>query len=233
MRRSPSEFRVGLSGWGGVFALSLGAFALVASEFMPVSLLTPVANELRVTEGQAGQAITVSGVFALLTSLSISALAGRMDRKLLLGALTLLMILSGSIAAFAPNYVSFMVGRALIGVAIGGFWSMSASVAMRLVSKDEVPRALAIVNGGNALATVLAAPLGSLLASIIGWRRAFFSIVPIAAIALVWQFASLPRMKPEPRSRPSNIFGLLRDRRVALGMTAVSLFFMGQFTLFT
>src|SRR5690606_21370864 len=90
------------SGWGGVFALALGAFALVASEFMPVSLLTPVASELQVTEGQAGQAITVSGLFALLTSLSISALAGRLDRKVLLAALTLLMILSGSVAAFAP-----------------------------------------------------------------------------------------------------------------------------------
>ena len=221
------------SGWGGVFALALGAFALVASEFMPVSLLTPVASELQGTEGQAGQAITVSGLFALLTSLSISALAGRLDRKVLLAALTLLMILSGSVAAFAPNYFSFMVGRALIGVAIGGFWSMSASTAMQLVSKDQVPRALAVVNGGNALATVLAAPLGSLLASIIGWRWAFFTIVPVAAIALAWQLKSLPKMKPQARPRSVNIFGLLRDRRVALGMAGVSLFFMGQFTLFT
>ncbi|WP_456998729.1 MFS transporter [Lysobacter sp. HA18] len=200
---------------------------------MPVSLLTPVANELQVTEGQAGQAITVSGVFALLTSLSISALAGRLDRKVLLAALTLLMILSGSVAAFAPNYFSFMVGRALIGVAIGGFWSMSASTAMQLVSKDDVPRALAVVNGGNALATVLAAPLGSLLASVVGWRWAFFTIVPVAAIALVWQVRSLPKMKPEARAKPVSVFGLLRERRVALGMAAVSLFFMGQFTLFT
>ncbi len=63
------------SSWGGVFALSLGAFALVASEFMPVSLLTPIAADLQITEGQAGQAISVSGAFAVLTSLLISAVA--------------------------------------------------------------------------------------------------------------------------------------------------------------
>ncbi|MEK8044322.1 MFS transporter, partial [Burkholderia contaminans] len=56
----------GAAAWGAVLAMSLGAFALVASEFMPVSLLTPIAGDLHVSEGQAGQAISVSGAFALV-----------------------------------------------------------------------------------------------------------------------------------------------------------------------
>lgn len=227
----PNPHRAGA--WGGVFALALGAFALVSSEFMPVSLLTPVAADLQVSEGQAGQAITISGAFALLTSLSIAALSGRLDRKWLLVGLTLLMVLSGTVAAFAPNYVAFMAGRALIGVAIGGFWSLSAATAIRLVPTDQVPRALGIVNGGNALATVLAAPLGALLASVIGWRWAMFSVVPVAAVALVWKLAVLPSMKPVANVRSRSIVGLLKDRRVVVGMVAVSVFFTGQFTLFT
>ncbi|HEY0333940.1 MAG TPA: MFS transporter [Stenotrophomonas sp.] len=219
--------------WGGVFALALAAFALVASEFMPVSLLTPVAADLHITQGQAGQAITVSGAFALLTSLCISRLAGRVDRKHLLVALALLMIISSTVAAFAPNYAIFMIGRALIGVAIGGFWSMSAAAAMRLVPDAQVPRALAIVNGGNALATVVAAPLGSIVAAAVGWRWAFFCIVPVATLALCWKLVSLPAMKTASQARSANVLGLLRQPVVALGMTAVSLFFMGQFALFT
>jgi predicted MFS family arabinose efflux permease len=58
--------------WGAVLAMSLAAFALVASEFMPVSLLTPIATDLHISEGQAGQAIAISGAFALLTSLFIA-----------------------------------------------------------------------------------------------------------------------------------------------------------------
>jgi predicted MFS family arabinose efflux permease len=219
--------------WGAVLAMALGAFTLVASEFMPVSLLTPIAADLHISEGQAGQAIAISGAFALLASLFITSFAGRLDRKTLLLSLTVLMMVSGTVVAFAPNYLVFMLGRALIGVAIGGFWSMSAATAMRLVPTQKVPRALAIVNGGNALATVVAAPLGSFLGSIIGWRGAFFCVVPVAAIAFAWKFASLPPMQAQRGEGAAGIVRLLKRPAVAFGMAAVSLFFMGQFALFT
>ncbi|MDR9113894.1 Purine ribonucleoside efflux pump NepI [Burkholderia multivorans] len=220
--------------WGGVFAMTICVFALIASEFMPVSLLTPMATDFHVTEGLAGRGIAISGAFAVLTSLFISSVAGSMNRKTLLLALTVLMALSGAVIAVAPNYVTYMVGRALIGVVVGGFWSMSAATAMRLVPAADVPRALAIFNSGNALATVIAAPLGSYLGSVIGWRGAFFSLVPIALIALVWQWKSLPEMPVNARRAQSvRIFSLFRRRIVTLGMLASGMFFMGQFALFT
>lgn len=220
--------------WGGVLAMSLCVFALIASEFMPVSLLTPMARDLGVSEGFAGLGIAISGAFAVLTSLSISVMAGRMNRKTLLLGLTVLMAVSGAVVALAPNYLVYMVGRALIGVVIGGFWSMSAATAMRLVPSCQVPRALAIFNGGNALATVVAAPLGSYLGSVIGWRGAFFCLVPVALIALTWQWISLPSMPtPARRAGSGNVLGLLKHPVVAMGMLAVSAFFMGQFVLFT
>lgn len=220
--------------WSGVFAMSLCAFALVASEFMPVSLLTPIASDLRITEGMAGQGIAISGAFAVLTSLSISALAGTTDRKKLLLGLTVLMGISGAIVALAPNYLTYMFGRALIGVAIGGFWSMSAAMAIRLVPSRQVPKALAIFNGGNALATVIAAPLGSYLGSIIGWRGAFLALVPVALFALLWQWVALPAMKPDARALGAGTaFKVLKNPTVAYGMAGCGAFFMGQFALFT
>lgn len=220
--------------WSGVFAMSLCVFALIASEFMPVSLLTPIAADLHVTEGTAGRGIAISGAFAVLTSLSISSLAGGLNRKTLLLALTALMAVSGAVVALASSYQIYMVGRALIGVVIGGFWSMSAATAMRLVPAHEVPRALAIFNGGNALAMVIAAPLGSYLGSIMGWRGAFFCLVPVAVITLVWQWISLPSMNPQGRAAGSgNVFKVLGSRPVALGMAACGVFFVGQFALFT
>ncbi|MFJ5254495.1 MFS transporter [Pseudomonas sp. NPDC088414] len=220
-------------GWSAVLAMSLAAFALVASEFMPVSLLTPIAADLHISEGQAGQGISVSGAFALVTSLVIAAVAARVERKKLLLGLTLLMIVSGTVVAFAPGYPSFMFGRALIGIAIGGFWSLSAATAMRLVPPDQVSRALAIVNGGNALATVIAAPVGSFLGALIGWRGAFFCVVPVAALAAVWLLISLPSFKLERQAGRGNALRLMKQWPVALGMIAVSVFFMGQFMLFT
>lgn len=223
--------------WGGVFAMSVCAFALIASEFLPVSLLTPMARDLQVTEGMTGQGIAVSGAFAVLTSLFISALAGGLNRKTLLLALTLAMGISGAIVALAPNYVVYMLGRALIGVVVGGFWSMSAATAIRMVHRRDVPRALAIVNGGNALATVLAAPMGAYLGTVIGWRGAFLCLVPVSLIALAWQWKALPSMPTVPRGpgvvHVFKVFILFKHRGVVVGMLASSLLFMGQFGLFT
>ena len=223
-----------LAHWSGVFAMTLCVFALIASEFMPVSLLTPLAADLGVSEGMVGQGIAVSGAFAVVTSLFISALAGRMNRKTLLLALTAVMGLSGALIALAPNYMTYMLGRALIGVVVGGFWSMSAATAMRLVPSEKVPRALAIFNSGNTLATVIAAPLGAYLGTVIGWRGAFFCLVPVALIALVWQWISLPSMQVEQYStKAGKIFPLFHRRVMRLGMVGIGLVFMGQFTLFT
>ncbi|QCW54387.1 MFS transporter [Citrobacter freundii] len=219
--------------WSGVFAMTLCVFALIASEFMPVSLLTPMAQTLRVTEGMAGQGIAISGAFAVVTSLFISVLAGTLNRKMLLLGLTCIMAISGAVIAMAPNYMTYMAGRALIGIVVGGFWSMSAATAMRLVPVHRVPLALAIFNSGNALATVVAAPLGSWLGSVVGWRGAFFCLVPVAIIAFVWQLLSLPSMSVTRQAASRNVFTLFRRRVVTLGMLGVGIFFMGQFTLFT
>ena len=101
------------SHWGGVFAMTLCVFTLIASEFMPVSLLTPIAATLQVSEGWVGYGIAISGAFAVITSLCISRLAGRLDRKTLLLGMTALMGLSGLVMALAlalaSNYATYMV----------------------------------------------------------------------------------------------------------------------------
>ncbi|MFZ3618769.1 MFS transporter [Leclercia barmai] len=218
--------------WGGIFAMTLCVFVLIASEFMPVSLLTPIAVDLGVTEGMAGQGIAISGALAVLTSLSLPQLAGSINRKMLLLGMTILMAVSGLVIALASSYLVYMAGRALIGIAIGGFWSLSAATAMRLVPPHQVSRALAIFNGGNALATVVAAPLGSYLGATIGWRGAFLCLVPVAVVAFIWQCFSLPKMENNQPSR-GTVLRLFRQPVVSVGLFACGLFFMGQFALFT
>lgn len=214
--------------------MTLCVFVLIASEFMPVSLLTPIARDLGVTEGLAGQGIAISGALAVLTSLTISTLAGNVNRKYLLMGMTVLMAISGIIIALASSYLVYMAGRALIGIAIGGFWSMSAATAIRLVPQHQVARALGIFNGGNALATVVAAPLGSYLGATIGWRGAFLCLVPIAVVALIWQSFSLPGMNGNKSTASrGSVFRLFSRPVVSIGMLACGLFFMGQFALFT
>lgn len=223
--------------WSAVWAMSLCAMVLVASEFMPVSLLTPLATDLTITEGYAGQSISISGLFALVTSLFLTSIIGHSNRRSVLLFFTILMGISGVIVANASNATILMIGRALLGICIGGFWSMSAATIMRLVPSNLVPKALAILNGGNALSTMIAAPLGSFLGGIIGWRGAFFCIVPVAIIAFIWLYKSMPSLPARHtyghRPKLNSVFKLLKQWKVTLGMLSTMLFFMGQFALFT
>lgn len=218
--------------WGAVYALALCTFTLIASEFMPISLLSPIAQTLDLTEGQAGQAIAVSGVFAVLTSLFITRIAGGFDRRNVLLAMTALLIVSGVLVAFAPDFKVLMLGRVLVGVAVGGFWSMSAATVMRLVPRQSVPKGLAILNGGGAIATTLGAPLGSFLGGLIGWRGALFCVVPVALAAVIWQALALPRL-PARKTSQAGVIALLGRPPLVAGLVAVSLLFVGQYALYT
>jgi predicted MFS family arabinose efflux permease len=96
-----------------------------------------------------------------------------------------------------------------------------------------VPRALALVYMGNAVATAFAAPLGSFFGDMIGWRGVFWALTPIVLINLVWQWSSLPSLRSTRPAPVANVFGLLKRRSVAIAMSGVSLTFAGAFATFT
>ncbi|AYF03259.1 MFS transporter (plasmid) [Paracoccus yeei] len=185
--------------WGAALSMALCVAMLIASEFMPVSLLTPMAAGLAAIEGQTGQAISVSGLFAVLASLLITTAAGRLNRKAVLVVLTGLMLLSQVLVAAAPNFRVLMIGRAVLGLCIGGFWALATAVIMRLVPVADVPRALALMYGGQAIAAAFAAPIGSYLCGIFGWRAVFWALTPIVAINLVWHVVALPSLPARQR----------------------------------
>ncbi|ALI54135.1 L-Proline/Glycine betaine transporter ProP [Celeribacter marinus] len=213
--------------------MTLCVAALIASEFMPVSLLTPIATDPGVSEGQVGQAISISGIFAVLTSLSAASVTRNIDRRTVLLAFSVILIASGLIVTFAPNYITLMAGRLLLGIAIGGFWGMSTAIIMRLLPEGDVPWGLAMLNAGVAIAATVSAPLGAFLGDLIGWRGAFFLVVPLGLVALIWQWVSMPPLPPRGRATRGNVFGLLRRPQIAFGMAAILFLFMGQFALFT
>lgn len=219
--------------WSAVGSMTMCVALLIASEFMPVSLLTPIAADLGATEGMAGQAISISGLFAVVTSLFIATVASRFDRRHVLVALTALMLASLVLIAAAPNFLFLMAARALLGITIGGFWSLSTATLVRLVPPDKVPKALGVLYMGNAVATALAAPIGSFLGGVIGWRGVFWALVPITAVNLLWQWKALPSIASREPIPVTRVLALLRRPHVARAMAAVMLTFGGAFATFT
>jgi predicted MFS family arabinose efflux permease len=221
------------AGWNAVYATAFCAAVLVGAEFLPVSLLTPMAADFGVTEGRAGQAISISGVFAVVTSLSVARLTATIDRRIVLAGLMLALLLSSLIVATAANFTMLMAGRALLGVAVGGFWSFATAVSMRLLPPLDVPRGLALIGSAVAISTTIAAPVASNLGEWIGWRGTFLAVVPVTALALIWLCASMPALPTAGRVATTGSLRLLVRPQVLLATIAAMLAFMGQFVIFT
>jgi predicted MFS family arabinose efflux permease len=222
-----------VAAWGAVLSMALCVALLIASEFMPVSLLTPRAAGLGASIGRTGQAVSISGLFAIAASIAITTVAGRLNRKWVLVALTALMLFSLVLVAAAPNFAVLMAGRALLGICIGGFWALATAVIMRLVPAADVPRALALMYGGQAIAAAFAAPLGSYLAGLLGWRDVFWALTPLVAANLVWHVIALPSLPTRQGQDMRAMLSLLRRPYFLTGLIASMLSWGSAFTLFT
>ncbi len=219
--------------WGAVLSMALCVAMLIASEFMPVSLLTPMAKGLGATEGQTGQAISISGLFAVAASLLVTTVAGTWNRKWVLVTMTAFLLLSLVLVAAAPNFAVLMTGRSLLGICIGGFWALATAVIMRLVPQSDVPRALAVMYGGQAIAAAFAAPAGSYLGGLFGWREVFWALTPIVAVNLIWHVVALPPLPAHQKQDFRAMFGLLKRPYFLRGLAACMLSWGSAFTMFT
>ena len=219
--------------WPAVVSLTLGVFGLVTAEFLPASLLTAMAADLGISEGAAGQAVTATALVGAIAAPTMPLMTRRFDRRHVMLALTLLLLVSNVLAVFARSLPQLLAARVVLGVALGGFWSMAAALALRLVPQSLFARAMALVLSGVSVATVCAAPVGAWMGALWGWRSAFVAAggVGVAAFAVqAWALPPLPaRDQPDLR-----VLGeLLRRPHVRVALLSVLLVISGHFAGFT
>ena len=205
-------------GWFAVITVGLGTFTLVTNEFLPVGLLTQMSHEFRVSEGTAGTMMTVPGLVAAVTAPTFTVAAGRIDRRLVLIAMSILFTLADILGALAPNFAVMLIARFLLGLGIGGFWAIGASVGPRLVSSVHAARATAIVFSGVSIASVLGVPGGALIGGLYGWRTAFAATAVLGAIALVLQLVLLPKLNVDAPVTWAQLLKVLRGRTARAGL---------------
>ena len=228
-----SEAEPAAPAWMAVFSLAMGVFGLLTAEYLPASLLTLMATDLGVSEAMAGQAVTVTAVVALFAGLLAPGLTRGIDRRWVLLGFSTLMVASNLLVAVSSSFAVLLLMRILLGIALGGFWSMAAAVAMRLVPSALLPRALSIIFSGIAIGTVVAVPLGSYLGGLYGWRSAFFAAAAVGMVTLTFQSLTLPRLAPRRPARLRTVFDVLQRPGIAMGMFGCVLVHSGHFAMFT
>ncbi|MDQ7730701.1 MFS transporter [Halomonas sp. SpR8] len=219
--------------WMGIVSLALGVFGLVTAEFLPASLLTAMAADLNISAGAAGQAVTATAAVAALAALTLPLLTRNFDRRFVLLGLSLLLVVSNAMAATANSFFILIIARVLLGIALGGFWSMAAALAMRMVPDNLFARAMSIVLTGVSVATVCAAPLGAYIGGLWGWRSAFIAAGCLSLVTLVAQLFAIPAMPPKDNPSSRTLFHLLKRTQVRVVLLAVVLMISGHFAGFT
>ena len=219
--------------WAAVVSLSLGVFGLVTAEFLPASLLTAMASDLHISDGAAGQAVTATALVGALAAPTIPLLTRKLDRKTVMLALSALLVVSNALAASAGSLAVLLVARVMLGVALGGFWSMSAALAMRLVPESKFARAMSIILTGVSVATVCAAPVGAWMGDLWGWRSAFVAAGAVSMATIVVQFFALPALPPRDNPNLRVLGELLARPPVRVALLAVLLVISGHFAGFT
>ena len=219
--------------WSGVAALSLSVFGLVTAEFLPPSVLTPLASDLGVSLGAAGQAVTATAVVGAFAALLVPIVTSRWDRRLVLLGLLLLLGVSNLMTAAAVNLPMLLAARVVLGVSLGGFWSMAAATTMRLVPMPVLPRAMSIVFTGVTVATVSAASVGAYVGDLLGWRATFLiaGLVGVAALACLW--LTLPRLKPGATAGLKDLAEVAVRPRAMVVLASVVVVISGHFAGFT
>jgi predicted MFS family arabinose efflux permease len=163
----PSAGRL-VASWSAIATLGIGAFALVTSEFVPVGLLPRIAEEIGITEGQAGLMVTVPGLVAAAAAALSVRVAGTQDRRVVLCFMLGLLVAAEILVATAKGFAVLLLGRVLLGVAVGGFWTIGGTMAAQLRPRHQSARATAVVMSGISIGTVGGVPAGVYLGDLFG-----------------------------------------------------------------
>ncbi|MGO1297917.1 MAG: MFS transporter, partial [Vibrio sp.] len=216
-----------------VFMIGFSAFIFNTTEFVPVGLLSDIARDFKMSTADTGWMLTIYAWIVATLSLPLMMATGRIERKKLLLAVFGLFIISHIASAFATNFTALMVSRAGVAFAHAIFWSITASIAIRVAPPGKKTIALSALATGTSLAMILGVPIGRMIGQWAGWRATFAGIGVLALVimALLWRL--LPALPSLLQDSGKTLPRLLRNRKLMGLYLFIFLLFTAHYTAYS
>ena len=214
--------------WMPLLGMTIAAFIFNTSEFMPIGLLTNIAQTFSITQTQAGAMITIYSWAVMLLSLPLMILASKYNLKKVLLTTLFLFGLGQAISAISMNFAILILGRLIVACAHAVFWSIASVIAVRLVNEDKREFAMSMIVTGTSVAMIAGLPLGRMIGLWIGWRITFLIVGIISIVLLLFQIHYFPNLKTTSAFSLNKLPTLLRNRQL-ITIYGISLLFASAY----
>ncbi|MER5360425.1 MFS transporter, partial [Streptomyces sp. NPDC002785] len=233
IERTATRPRTPLRGRLAVVSVMLGIFSIVTTEILPIGLLTSIGSDFAVSDGMAGLMLTMPGLLAAVSAPLVTVATARVDRRVMLGAFMLLLALADFLTAAATDYRLVLVARVMVGITIGGFWSIGVGLAGRLVRPASVGRATAVIFSAVPLGSVLGVPVGTFIGGLAGWRTAFMVMGALSVGVLALMLLVIPALPPTQVTRASVLCTVLGRTGTRFALLLTFLVVLSHFATYT
>lgn len=225
--------KMSLKEWLPLIGMTISAFLVNTSEFMPIGLLTDISNDFNMTAAQAGVMITAYSWTVTILSLPLMLLACKIEpKKLLLGTLTVFSTCQ-VLSVISIGFPFLVVSRIGVACAHSIFWAIASPLAVRVVSKEHQSKALSAIITGTAIAMVLGMPLGRMIGLQIGWRMTFLCVAIISFLVLVYLAFVFPKIENTESFSINQLPELFKNSRLMITYIITFLFATGYYTTYS